>query len=578
MLKIINHFFRFCQEDNRKKFYKSIILTFFDSLFNALKIVAIYIFISGAINGDDMMKVSLITFGIMVFSILASYLVKYFSTLLQTEGGYDTCSRKRMEIAEHLRYVPMGYYNENSIGQVLSVTTNTMQFLENLATRVIMLVSSAALSTLVITIMILVFDYRIGLILVAGLVLFSLVTYFLMKKSDKITQLKYDSDEKLVGLILEYIEGINEVKSYKLVGNKCKKFNDANDYSAKTNYKMEREFIPYIGLQSLIIKLAGVLMILASVIFYLNGTMLLADTLIMIISSFIVYATLENASAFTALLRNIETCVTKGEEILKSPQMQLDGEKNDPVNHDIVLNNVSFSYGKKKIIDDVSFRIPEKTTTALVGPSGGGKSTITKLIARFFDVDSGSITLGGKNIKDYNYDTLMKNFSFVFQNVYLFKDTIANNIRFGTPEASMDLVIAAAKKAKCHDFIMALPNGYETIIGDDVNLSGGERQRISIARAMMKDASIIVLDEATANVDPENEKDLVDAINELTKDKTIIMIAHRLKTVENADQILVIENGKISECGKHSELINKEGTYKRFIESREKAISWKISW
>ena len=577
MLKIIHHFFRFCQPDNRRRFHQSIWLTFFESLFNALKIVSIYIFISGALAGKNMKTVSLLTLGVMLLSIAASYGVRYFSMMLQTKGGYDTCARKRMEIAEHLRYVPMGYYNDKSIGQVLSVTTNTMQFLENLATRVIMLVSSAFLSTLVITAMIAFFDYRIGLVLIGGLLLFGLVTYLLMKKSDEISRLKYECDENLVTLILEYIEGINEVKSYKLVGSKCRKLNDANSNAAKINFKMETEFVPYIGFQSLVVKLTGILMIFLSVMFFLNGSMVLADCLIMIVSSFVIYANLENASSFTALLRNIETCVSKGEEIMNTPQMKLDGETAEPENHDIQVKDISFSYGKKKIIDHVSFSIPQNTTTAIVGPSGGGKSTLTKLIARFFDVDSGCITLGGKDIRDYSYDTLMKNFSFVFQNVYLFKDTIANNIRFGTPEAGMDQVIEAAKKACCHDFIMALPNGYDTVIGDGINLSGGERQRISIARAIMKDAPVIVLDEATANVDPENEKELVEAVHQLTEDKTIIMIAHRLKTVRNADQILVVENGKITQQGTHDELIKTEGTYRNFINVREKAVSWKLS-
>ena len=577
MLKIIHHFFEFCQPDNKRRFYQSIWLTFFESLFNALKIVSIYIFLDGALTGKDMGRVSLITLGVMLFSIAASYVVRYYSMMLQTRGGYDTCARKRMEIAEHLRYVPMGYYNDKSIGQVLSVTTNTMQFLENLATRVIMLVSSAFLSTLVITVMILVFDYRIGLVLAAGLLVFGLITYGLMQKSNQISHLKYESDENLVSLILEYIEGINEVKSYKLVGSKCRKFNEANDRAAEVNYKMEREFVPYIGFQSLAVKLTGILMIFLSVMFYLNGSMILTDCLIMVISSFVIYANLENASAFTALLRNIETCVCKGEEILKTPQMKLDGETAEPLSQDIAVKDISFSYGKKKIIDGVSFTSPQHTTTAIVGPSGGGKTTLTKLIARFFDVDSGSITMGGKDIRDYSYDTLMKNFSFVFQNVYLFKDTVANNIRFGTPEAGMDQVIEAAKKAQCHDFIMALPEGYDTVIGDDVNLSGGERQRISIARAMMKDAPIIVLDEATANVDPENEKELVEAIGQLTRNKTIIMIAHRLKTVRNADQILVVENGKITQQGTHEQLIRTDGTYSKFINIREKAASWKLS-
>ena len=577
MLKIIHHFFQFCQPDNRKRFQLSIVLTFLESLFNALKIVAIYVFVRGALAGADMGTVSLITLGIMLLSIAASYVVRYFSVMLQTKGGYDTCARKRMEIAEHLRYVPMGYYNDKSIGQVLSVTTNTMQFLENLATRVIMLVSSAFLTTLVITAMITVFDYRIGLILIGGLILFGLVTWLLMKKSDQISHLKYQSDEALVALILEYIEGINEVKSYKLVGSKCKKFNEANDRGAKINYQMETSFIPYIGLQSLVVKLTGILMIFCAIMFYLSGTMVLADCLIILVASFSIYAALENASSFTALLRNIETCISKGEEIMNTPQMKLDGQTTDPEHHEIEARHIDFSYGKKKIINDVSFTIPEGSTTAIVGPSGGGKSTLTKLIARFFDVDGGSITLGGRDIRDYSYDTLMKNFSFVFQNVYLFKDTIANNIRFGTPEADMESVVAAARKAQCHDFIMALPDGYDTVIGDDVNLSGGERQRISIARAMMKDAPIIVLDEATANVDPENEKELMEAIGQLTRDKTIIMIAHRLKTVQNADQILVVEDGRITQRGTHDELIRMDGTYRNFIAVREKAASWKLS-
>ena len=225
----------------------------------------------------------------------------------------------------------------------------------------------------------------------------------------------------------------------------------------------------------------------------------------------------------------------------------------------------------------MSLRIPEKTTTAFVGPSGSGKTTLCHLMARFWDVQEGEVLLGGKNVKDYSFDSLMKNFSFVFQNVYLFEDTIANNIRFGEPEASMARVIEAAKKAKCHDFIMSLPNGYETIIGEGgASLSGGEKQRISIARAIMKDAPIIILDEATANVDPENETELTAAIEALTKEKTIIMIAHRLKTVRYADQIFVIDNGHIAEKGTHDDLMKQEGIYKSFVEGRQEAASWKI--
>lgn len=221
--------------------------------------------------------------------------------------------------------------------------------------------------------------------------------------------------------------------------------------------------------------------------------------------------------------------------------------------------------------------IPQRTTTAIVGPSGGGKTTLCHLISRFWDVDSGCIRLGGVDVKDYSMDSLMKNFSFVFQNVYLFQDTIANNIRFGQPDAPVEKVIEAAKKACCHDFIMALPDGYDTLIGEGgANLSGGEKQRISIARAIMKDAPIIILDEATANVDPESEQELTSAIEALTREKTIIMIAHRLKTVRHADNILVIDTGRIAQSGTHDQLMLQDGIYRRFVESRQLAVGWRV--
>jgi len=291
-----------------------------------------------------------------------------------------------------------------------------------------------------------------------------------------------------------------------------------------------------------------------------------------------VYESLDSMSSWTALLRNIRIAVTKTKEILDMPPMDIDGAEVTPERRDIELKNVGFSYDKRKIIDGVSLRIPEKTTTAFVGPSGGGKTTLCHLMARFWDVQEGQVLLGGRNVKDYSFDSLMKNFSFVFQNVYLFEDTVANNIRFGEPEAPMERVVEAAKKARCHDFIMSLPNGYDTVIGEGgASLSGGEKQRISIARAIMKDAPIIILDEATANVDPENEAELTAAIEALTREKTIIMIAHRLKTVRHADQIFVIDSGRIAQKGTHDELMQQEGIYKSFVEGRREAASWKLT-
>ena len=299
--------------------------------------------------------------------------------------------------------------------------------------------------------------------------------------------------------------------------------------------------------------------------------------IVMVISAFIVYASLETAGNYSALLRVVDVSVTRAQEILDTPQMDITGEMITPKNRNLAAEDVEFSYERRKVIDGISVQIPQKTTTAIVGPSGGGKTTLVNLLARFWDVDAGTVTLGGRNVKDYDMDSLMENFSFVFQNVYLFHDTIANNIRFGQPDALMEKVIEAAKKACCHEFIEALPDGYDTVIGEGgASLSGGEKQRISIARAMMKDAPVIFLDEATANVDPENENDLMKAIQALTEEKTVIMIAHRLKTVEHADQILVIDHGKIVQQGTHENLMKEEGIYRNFISERREAASWKV--
>lgn len=233
---------------------------------------------------------------------------------------------------------------------------------------------------------------------------------------------------------------------------------------------------------------------------------------------------------------------------------------------------MNFGYDERQILKDVSFRIPERTSTAIVGPSGSGKTTICSLVARFYDPQGGRITVGGHDLKEFACDGLLSNVSMVFQNVYLFHDTVRANICFGKPDATDEEMIEAAKKARCHDFIMAMPDGYDTVIGEGgETLSGGGKQRISIARAMLKGAPIIILDEATASIDPENEYLIQSAISELTKGKTIITIAHRPATIRNADQILVVEDGRIAECCTHDELIAADGLYRRFVKIREKA-------
>ena len=608
MFETLRNFFRFCDKENRKKFYGSIIVGIVNAFFMALRIAAVAVMLRGvigtAVEGQPFEKSTIwISFAIICVSVLGAIITTKFTSMWQCEGGYRTCAKKRIEIAEHLRYMPMGYFNENSLGEITSVTTNTMEALSDVATRVVMMVLKGLLETVFIILMMFIFDWRIALIALAGFALFQFVNVFLRLSVKGIQDQKIKDDTEEVGKVLEYIQGIAEVKAYNISGERHKDLNNVINKRVKSLIKMELRFIRFANLQSLVAKLSGVAIMIASLYFYLNGTMVLADCCIMLVCAFMLFNALDVGGNFSALLRTVDLCVEKANKILALPTMDINGRERPAEQGKTVqwtvfsespsscaakagvtkttpflqATNIDFAYDKKKIIDNISLTIPEHTTTAIVGPSGGGKTTFCHLLSRFWDVDKGTVTLEGKDVRDYSMDDLMKNISFVFQNVYLFHYTIANNIRFGQSDAPMEKVIAAAKKACCHDFISALPEGYETVIGEGgASLSGGERQRISIARAIMKDSPIIILDEATANVDPENERDLMKAIEELTREKTVIIIAHRLKTVRNADQIVVIDKGRIAEQGEHEELVAKGGIYAKFIDSRKQAVSWKL--
>lgn len=578
MFEILAKFFKFSGKENENKFKLSIVIGLVEALASAMKIPAIMYVLIGLMSKESMGKYIIGSIAIMGIAVAVDIICKRFSTVLQTEGGYNASAFMRIKIAEHLRYLPMGYFNSNSIGEISSVTTNTMEVLGDIAARVVMLTTQGILETTMIVLMIFIFDWRIGLISAAGVFIFFVINSIMQKAGKSDSEKKVQCDTELISQIMEYVQGISEVKSYNLLGKQAKRLNDANEACAKINTKMELLFVPYHFLQGVVTKITGAIIVIGSAAFYINGTMSAVYAIGMTISAFMLYSSLECAGNYSSLLHVVSVCVDKANAILELDTMDIDGKEIKPQNCNIKLDHISFSYDKRKIIDDVSLSIPEKTTTAIVGPSGGGKSTLCNLIARFWDVDEGKVTLGGVNVKDYSMNSLMNNFSFVFQTVYLFADTIENNIKFGRQDATHEEVVAAAKKACCHEFISQLPNGYDTVIGEGgSSLSGGQKQRISIARAIMKDAPVVILDEATANVDPENEKDLMDAIEALTKEKTIIMIAHRLKTVRHADQIVVVDKGRIVQKGTHEQLMTQDGIYKRFVDAREQAVSWKLA-
>lgn len=551
--------------------YKSMLVTIWPSVLVCVLPIGCILYRNGSLGIPAFL--TCIVLSLMLLKIWCSYI----SDFGKVKTGYFMCAEKRIHIGNRIKYMPMGYFGEHNLGNLTSVVTTTMGDMENNASTVLTNILGGYIHAAIVTVVMLCIDWRIGATVLCGILLFTWCVSRLQKKSEAISPQRQKAQEMLVSHVLEYVQGMLIVKSFHLGQNGNSKIKRAILDSRDKNLKLERTFVPYNMLQQIILYRTSVLAIAEGLCFYLNGTMELSVCLLMTVASFMLFGGLSSAGNTSALLRLLDVSIDKVEEIDKTPVMDEHGKSIKPQNYDIVFDDVSFSYEEQKILDHVSLTIPEKTTTAIVGPSGAGKSTLCNLIARFFDVDGGKITIGGTDIRDYTLDSLLAGISEVFQKVYLFADTIENNIKFGNPQASHEEVVEAAKKACCHDFIMSLPDGYDTVIGESgESLSGGEKQRISIARAILKDAPIIILDEATSSVDPENENLLMQAIAELTKDKTVIMIAHRLKTVRNADQIFVLSDSHIVQRGTHGELIRQPGIYADFIGVRKKAIGWKL--
>ena len=562
----------------RKNLNRSVLLGVLYAIFHALQIAALYVVLKGLMEHVDGMDTAMQALVILAVSILGRSVVEYISQLQRVHAGYFMAANKRIVIGERLKRVPMGYFNESSLGRITGIATTVLGDVEETASMVLVNTLTGFLNTLILIPMVFVFDGRIGAVFIVGIALYLWVTATMEEKSRMLAPKRQAAQASLVEAVLEQLHGMHVIKAFNLTGKGDRQVRDALAESERANLSMERLFTPYVAAQELTLRFFSILIIAAALYAHCTGTMSLLDVIMCIVFSFIAYQQLESAGSALSLLRVVCASIDEANETDAIPQLDESGRDIVPTHHDITFDRISFSYGERPILCDISAEIPEHSLTAIVGPSGSGKTTLCHLIARFWDVDAGTITIGGHNVKEYTLASLMAQISIVFQRVYLFHDTIENNIRFGRPQASRAEVIAAAKKAACHDFIMQLPNGYETMVGEGgANLSGGEKQRISIARAILKDAPIIIFDEATANVDPENEDRLQQAIEALTQDKTVIMIAHRLNTVRNAAQILVVADGRIVQRGTHEELIAEDGIYADFIASRRTAVGWRLS-
>ncbi len=515
---------------------------------------------------------------LQVVLVFFRFLFDYFRARLQEPIGYQLTARDRLAVGDALKRVSLGYFSQVSTGSILSSITTGLSTLENMGIRMIDNFVGGYLNFLVIFLCLAVCSPVTALIALAAAALSLCCMRIISHYSRVNAPVQAQADRDMTGAVIEYARGLAVVKSFGKSGAAMESVTNAVRDSKRIHLKIEWGYVPANALHLLALKCGSVGLAMAAALQCLRGGMDFSMALMFIFFSFSIFASLEPISDSAHTLGVIDDAMDQL-DALKDENLIDAGGRDIPLEHyDIQFRDVDFGYDSRRVLRDVSFTIPERTSTAIVGPSGSGKTTICSLIARFYDPQGGSITVGGHDLREFTCDSLLSNISMVFQNVYLFHDTIRANILFGKPDATEEEMIQAAKKARCHEFIMALPDGYDTVVGEGGGtLSGGEKQRVSIARAILKNAPIIILDEATASIDPENEHLIQQAIDQLTRGKTIITIAHRLATVQNADQILVVEDGQIVQRGTHEELIGQDGLYQRFTRIREQAEGWHIA-
>ena len=558
------------------------VCAFLESILSKMPIFLAFLVLSGfyqkTLTGTKCLYIGIGLVGV----VAAQVIVHYLCDRLQSAAGYMIFTDKRMELGGHLRKLPMGYFTSGNIGKISSVLSTDMVFIEEIAMSTLGNMMSYMLSALILLVFMFFLDWRLGLAAAAVTLLACFTAKGMNKVSLKEAACRQDQSEHLTDAVLSFAEGISVIKSYNLIGEKSEELTGNFRRSRDTSTAFERKMTPWTrGLN--ILYAVGIAAIFAlSVWLQQSGSLSLPYLLGVLLFVFDLFSPLKALYGEASRLTVMNAALDRIEAVLNETELPDKGTAHIPNESsgspEICFDNVTFAYQDKEVLHNISFSMQKNTMTALVGPSGGGKSTIANLLARLWDVKSGRVAIRGVDIRNVPLAELMDQISMVFQRVYLFQDTIYNNISMGKPDATEEEVYEAAKKARCYDFIMALPDGFQTVVGEGgATLSGGEKQRISIARCILKDAPIVILDEATASVDTDNESYIQEAISELVKGKTLLMIAHRLNTIQNANQILVIDNGQIAQHGTHEELLEQPGIYQDFVNIRKNAAGWSLA-
>ena len=563
---------------HRAGFITSVILAVLSVASGMVPYFAVARMVNLLISGEKNFSIYLAWGAAALIAYLLKSIFHGISTRCSHEATFHVLSELRRAVADKLTRVSMGYLTDTPSGRLKTTMVERVEQMEVPLAHIIPEMTSNLLVPIAIVVYLFLLDWRMAFVSLITIPIGMLCYMAQMKEYPKKYGAVVQAGKHMSATTVEYINGIEVIKAFNQSAASYGKFTQAVRQSADLMLDWMKSTQGYSALMMTIwpAVLIGVLPI--GCVFYRNGSLTAPDFITIAILSLGIVGPLVAAIFLTDDFSKIATITGEIGAVLSEPDLKRPAQRKELHGLDIDLRNVTFAYKDKQVLNGVTLNIRQGTTTALVGPSGSGKSTICNLVARFYDADRGAVSVGGHDVKEFTCESLLRNISMVFQNVYLFQDSVENNIKFGCPDATHEQVVAAAKAACCHDFISALPNGYDTVVGEGGStLSGGEKQRISIARAILKDAPIVILDEATASVDPENEHLIQQALSALTKGKTILTIAHRLATIQHADQILVVEDGRIAQRGTHAELMAQGGLYRRFIEIREQAEGWRLA-